>query len=286
MGSDTQGVLEAGHLEATTEAAAKGTTESRDSREASKADDEPPAKEHVALMAAGAAVAGATYGALRTVLSRDSTEDIVDFLHALGTTSVSGYGLMCMKPHPTFGRALPSTLASSRGPVVKMYAASLGYFIGDMCKILFDVTVRRSFPNLWLGRLAHHSIQLGASLPGIFGAGSSEDITLAWRSILCMAYVAEFSSIFLRLSNLLRRASAPHSLRQTCSWAVLASFFASRIVNFALAIRLYVNARPVFPDALFRLGAVVQVGGYTLSLGWFLKLLRIAVRTKGFAKLK
>mmetsp|Transcript_28670 Transcript_28670/g.66105 ORF Transcript_28670/g.66105 Transcript_28670/m.66105 type:complete len:287 (+) Transcript_28670:59-919(+) len=286
MGSDTQGLQKVEPLEAIADADAKRAPERGSSSGTEEESEEPPVREHVALMAVGAGVAGAIYGTLRTVLSRDSAEDIVDFLHALSTTSISGYGLLCMEPHPTFGRALPSKLASSRGPVVKMYAASLGYFMGDMCKILIDVTVRRSFPNLWLGRLAHHSIQLGASLPGIFGAGASEEITLVWRSILCMAYVAEFSSIFLRLSNLFRRAGAPSALRRTCSWSVLASFFASRIVNFALAIRLYVAARPVFPDALFRLGAVVQVGGYTLSLGWFLKLLRIAVRTNGFAKLK
>eukprot|EP00971_Amphidinium_carterae_P023464 462830-Amphidinium_carterae.1 len=236
-------------------------------------------------------MASVAYGTLRTMLSRDTSEDVVDFFHAVGTSAVSGCGWLAMEPHASLGRALPLRLSCGRGPVVRMFAVSLGYFIGDFFKILMDVTVRWSFPNLWLGRLVHHSIQLGATLPAIFGPAiygikSSADVTLACRSLLCMAYVAEFSSIFLRLSNIARRAKTSKSVQQLCSWAVLTSFFASRIVNFAWAIRLFLASRSVFPESLFRIGAIVQTGGYSLSLVWFFKLLRNALRTNGFAKLR
>mmetsp|Transcript_33095 Transcript_33095/g.77447 ORF Transcript_33095/g.77447 Transcript_33095/m.77447 type:complete len:304 (+) Transcript_33095:72-983(+) len=241
---------------------------------------EPPAREQLTVMAAGAAVGGLAYGAARSMVSRDSAEDIVDLAHAVCTSALSMHGMLSLEPHGRLKRTLPPKLASGRGPIVRMFSASLGYFLADMCKILVDVTIRKQYPHLWMGRLAHHTIQLGASLPGIFTSDAVAERTLAWRSVLCVAYVAEVSSIFLRLSNLLRRGNASWRIRQTCTWAVLASFFASRIVNFGRAIQLYIAARPVLPKGLFQLGVVVQLGGYSLSVGWFLKLLRIALRAQ------
>lgn len=245
-------------------------------------DDEPEASEHARTIAAGAVCSGAAYGLCRLLLSTDHTEDAVDMVHSLATSSTALYGLASMEHHPLHSRALPARLASGRGPVVRMFALSLGYFAADFVKIMVDVLARGKFPHLWAGRLAHHTVQLGANWPGIFCKGEPREQTLAWRSVLCMAYVAEVSSIFLRLSNLLRQGPAGARglrLRQAVNWALVVGFFGSRVVNFAFAIAMFVQASPVLPPTLFRLGAAVQASGYGLSAVWFTKILRIALKT-------
>lgn len=249
---------------------------------------EPTAVEHARSVAAGTLCSGAAYGLCRLLLSSEHTEDAVDMMHSLATSSTALYGLAVMERHPLHTIALPASLASGRGLVVKMFSLSLGYFIADFAKITGDVLLRGKYPHLWAGRLAHHTIQLGANWPGIFCKGKPRDQVLAWRSGLCMAYVAEVSSIFLRLSNLLRQGpqgARGLRLRQAVNWALVVSFFGSRIVNFACLITMFVQARPVLPPMLFGLGAAVQASGYGLSAVWFTKILRIALKTTGEATL-
>mmetsp|Transcript_46463 Transcript_46463/g.134565 ORF Transcript_46463/g.134565 Transcript_46463/m.134565 type:complete len:312 (-) Transcript_46463:413-1348(-) len=249
---------------------------------------EPSASEHARVIAAGTLCSGAAYGLCRLLLSSEHTEDTVDMVHSLATSSTALYGLASMERHPLHTRALPENLASGRGPVVKMFSLSLGYFLADFAKIAVDVLLRGKFPHLWAGRLAHHTIQLGANWPGIFCKGKPRDQALAWRSVLCMAYIAEVSSIFLRLSNLIRQGppgARGLRLRRAINWALVLSFFGSRIVNFACAISMFVQARPVLPPMLFGLGAAVQASGYGLSAVWFTKILRIALKTTGEATL-
>lgn len=240
--------------------------------------DEPDSMEHVRVIAQGAALSGTAYGFLRLFLSSDRTEDTVDIIHSFATSSVALYGMASMQPHKIHTRALPPHLASGRGLVVRMFSYSLGYFVADVVKIAVDVLVRGRFPKLWQGRLAHHWVQLGANAPGILGKGQPNERNLAWRSVLCMAYAAELSSIVLRLSNLVRDGGASVRIQRMVNWALAASFFGSRILNFPVAIAMFIKARPVLPAHLFRLGATVQVGGYLLSTIWFTKILRIATK--------
>jgi len=242
-------------------------------------EEEPSPKEHLQTIAAGTVASGMAYGLCRLLLPTDYTEDVVDMAHSLATSSVAIYGLASMDAHPLHDRSLPPRLASGRGPIVRMFCYSLGYFGADVAKIAMDVLIRNRFPHLWAGRLAHHFVQLGANAPGIFGRGKPAELKLAWRSVLCMAYIAEVSSIFLRLSNLARRGKAGVRVRQAVNWALVVSFFGSRVVNFAFAIAMFVRARPVLPPHLFRLGTTVQVGGYTLSAVWFTKIVQIALKT-------
>lgn len=244
--------------------------------------EEPETEECVRDIARGAVISGLTYGAVRLVAPTDHTEDIVDMAHSLLSSGTAFYGLSQMVPHSVHLRALPPSLASGRGLVVKMFSSSLGYFLADAIKIAFDVLLRGKYPHLWGGRLIHHTVQLGANFPGIFGKGQPSEQNLAWRSVLCMAYIAEFSSVFLRLSNLVRNGPSIR-LRLLTNWALVASFFGSRIVNFALAIAMFIKARPALPPSLFKLGATVQVGGYALSAVWFAKIVRIALKTPGLA---
>jgi len=241
-------------------------------------ESEPTAMEHVRFIAGSAAVSGAAYGLYRLVLPSERTEDAVDMVHSLATSAVAMYGMARMESQPLYGRALPPALAHGRGPVVKMFAASLGYFAADCVKIAVDVLLRGKYPHMWAGRLVHHFVQLGAIWPGLFCKGAPHEQVLAWRSNLCMAYVAELSSIFLRLSNLLRQGPARPKLQLVVNWALVVSFFGSRIVNFARAIAMFVRARPVLAPHLFRLGISVQASGYTLSAVWFLKVVRIALK--------
>jgi len=222
---------------------------------------------------------GTAYGLIRLFLSNVYTEDAIDMVHSAGTSFTSLYAFTQMRPHKVHTRALPSDLASGRGCVVRMFSISIGYFTADVIKIMLDVLVRNKYPNLWAGRLVHHFIQFGACFPAIFGRGQPPERNLAWRSVLCMAYIAELSSVFLRLSNMTRQSKVSIRLRQAINWALVASFFGSRIVNFAAAIAMFVKARKVLPPHLFQLGAVVQTGGYALSAGWFFKIVQIALKT-------
>lgn len=251
--------------------------------EETQACDEPSAEERCSTIALGALCSGAAYGCCRLALSTEHTEDAVDMVHSLASSSVALYGFASMEPHKQHTRALPASLAHGRGPVVRMFALSLGYFFADFLKITVDVVIRKRFPNLWLGRLIHHLVQLGANSPALFCEGKPRDQVLAWRSVLCMAYIAEVSSIFLRLSNMLR-SKAPGGarglkLQKAVNWALVLSFFLSRILNFPFAIAMFVKARPCLPPTLFRLGAAVQASGYALSTVWFTKIVRIALKT-------
>lgn len=240
-------------------------------------DDEPSSHEHARTIAIAAATSGAAYGLCRLTLPSASAEDVVDIVHSLGTSSMAIYGAASMEPNAICVRSLPAHLSAGRGPIVRMFAGSLGYFLADAIKIAVDTLIRGKFPHLWQGRLAHHVIQLGANMPGIFCKGLPKDQNLAWRSVLCLAYLAEVSSIFLRLSNIVRQVGRPR-LARAVNWGLVMSFFGCRIVNFWFAIAMYVKARGVLPARLFQLGLTVQAGGYLLSAAWFMKIVRIALK--------
>merc|ERR1712196_741378 len=190
------------------------------------------------------------------------------------------YGLTNMIPNKLHTRALPPHLADARGPIVRMFCHSLGYFLADLVKITGDIALRGKFPNLWQGRLIHHIVQIGANTPAILGQGKPAEQNCAQRSVLCMAYLAELSSVFLRLSNLLRARPHHVKLRLLVNWTLVVTFLGSRVVNFPLAIAMWFKARPLFPPALFKAMAAIQAGGFTLSAVWFFRIVQIALNTK------
>eukprot|EP00931_Biecheleriopsis_adriatica_P120804 TRINITY_DN95900_c0_g1_i1.p1 TRINITY_DN95900_c0_g1~~TRINITY_DN95900_c0_g1_i1.p1 ORF type:complete len:286 (+),score=38.01 TRINITY_DN95900_c0_g1_i1:78-935(+) len=239
---------------------------------------EPDVQEHLADIGCGSLVSAGTYGACRLFFSKEQTEDMVDMVHSAASSCVAVHGFMSMTPHPLHVRALPPKLASASGPVVRMFKYSLGYFAADLLLIIYDICILRKFPKLWIGRLFHHFIQFAANAPCIFGKGCSPQQNLAVRSTLCMAYMAELSSVFLRASNLAR--GGPLRTRQLVNWTLVASFFYARIWNFPRATLMYLKAKPLISQRIFRLQLSIQAAGCALSAGWFTKILQIALKTK------
>ncbi|OLP84994.1 hypothetical protein AK812_SmicGene34065 [Symbiodinium microadriaticum] len=164
-----------------------------------------------------------------------------------------------------------------RGPVVRMFCHSLGYFLADVGLILVRGGVFRNWPKLWAARLTHHFIQTCAVSPCLFRTRPAE--ALALRSVLCIAYFAEFSNIFLRLSNFLRRRNGSISLRRAVNLMLLGSFAASRMFNFAFAMRVFWLARAYVHPRIFQMLISIQASGYMLNLAWFVKIAQIAAKS-------
>lgn len=229
----------------------------------------------------GAAAAAAAYGLTCTMLHGDSalSEDMVDMLHSVYTSLVAARGIFALRRHAVFEVALPPGLEEGTSPVLRMFCHSTGYFLADVCLVVFELCVRRQLPRLWAGRLAHHAIQLATNFTCIFTVARTEE-RLAIRSGLCIAYFAEFSSVFLRLNNLVRRSSALSGRRSRCclTWSLLISFALCRLVNFGFLIRCWLKARPVVSPTSFHLMLGIQIPAYAMNVGWFMKIARSAVR--------
>merc|ERR1712113_372647 len=152
-----------------------------------------------------------------------------------------------------------------------------GYFCADVALIFIDVLFRGKFPHLWAGRLGHHFVQIVANSYCSFGRNQRADVMLANRSVLCTAYMAELSSVLLRLSNLVRHG--PVGVKRFINWVLVATFFGSRIVNFPWAIAMYWRCHTIAPANMYRTYILTTSAGYALSLGWFLKILKIAMKS-------
>mmetsp|Transcript_127599 Transcript_127599/g.285438 ORF Transcript_127599/g.285438 Transcript_127599/m.285438 type:complete len:280 (+) Transcript_127599:56-895(+) len=239
--------------------------------------EEPGNQEQVRGILQGLWVSGAAYGLVRLFATSERTEDIVDMAHSLVSSSMALFGFASMETHSLHMRALPSALSSGSGPIVRMFKMSTGFFTADLLLIISSLASGHR-PNLWQGRLIHHFVQFGANAPAIFAKEQPREQVIAWRSVLCMAYIAELSSIFLRLSNLTRSAASLR-LRRAVNLALLFSFLGSRIVNFPTAISMFVKARPVLHPRLFNLGLGVQAAGYLMNAVWFVKIFQIALKT-------
>jgi len=238
-------------------------------------EEEPVAKFRAIAVGAGAAMI--SYGAADTFAQGDSSfaEDVVDLMHSAYTSKVAISGIASLEPHEEHTVALPSRLSKGRGPVVRMFCHSLGYFFADVLLILFG-GLSGNLPSMWAGRLIHHVIQTCANTPCIFRTKPSE--ALALRSVLCIAYFAEFSNIFLRLSNLLRRRKSPPRVLQALNFALLGSFGVSRLANFFFAVRIFWQARSHIQPHIFKMLTTIQVSGYILNLLWFFKIAKIAMK--------
>lgn len=248
-----------------------------DKQDVNRVSDEPTAAEHGCSIVAGAAAASLSYGLCRLFVPSERAEDIVDMVHSLGTSGIAIYGVSVMKPHPLHIRRLPAHLASGSGPIVRMFTCSMGYFCADFALIVIDVLFRGKFPRLWGGRIVHHIVQITANSYCAFGKQQRADVMLANRSVLCTAYMAELSSVLLRLSNLVRQG--PVGTRRAINWLLVVTFFFSRIVNFPYAMAMYRNCHTIAPPNMYRSFLVATTAGYALSLGWFFKIVKIAQKT-------
>mmetsp|Transcript_21114 Transcript_21114/g.39683 ORF Transcript_21114/g.39683 Transcript_21114/m.39683 type:complete len:283 (-) Transcript_21114:117-965(-) len=239
-------------------------------------DEEPVPKARSIALGTGAAMV--SYGMAEALAGGDPeiAEDVVDFLHSAYTSSIAVRGIRALEPHPRHRVALPSHLATGSGPVVRMFCHSIGYFFADVGLILVRGGLFGNWPKLWAARLTHHVIQACAVLPCIFRTEKSE--ALALRSVLCIAYFAEFSNLFLRLSNALRRRGGRPSLQRAVNVALLGSFAASRMFNFGFAMRVFWLAKAMVHPRLFQMIASIQASGYLLNLVWFVKIAQIVAK--------
>ena len=159
-----------------------------------------------------------------------------------------------------------------------LFATSLAYFWCDVIWIAVQ-RARGRAPHLWLGRLAHHAVQTAANAPVLLSAGRQRRIMSAY---LGLAYTAELSTIFLRLSRLLprlrRRARLDGALLRWLDCqnrrALLATFVVFRLVNFPICGRLIARNRAELPRAVVRTHASFATLAYVLNVGWFVRLAR------------
>lgn len=240
-------------------------------------EDEDP-KAHAKSIAWGAVGAGLVYGASKTLAggSSSAAEDVTDLLHSAYSSSIALSGVVALEFNSEHYVALPKGQRRGDGRVVQMFCHSMGYFFADVILIAGELSIFHRLPHLWIGRLLHHAIQACAVLPCIFRTKSDKECC-ALRTVLCVAYLAELSNLFLRLSNILRPAPRPQ-LRKAVNWALLATFASTRILNFWIAVSIFWAARPHVNKNIFRMLTSIQAAGYILNIGWFLKIAQIATR--------
>mmetsp|Transcript_115717 Transcript_115717/g.248648 ORF Transcript_115717/g.248648 Transcript_115717/m.248648 type:complete len:104 (-) Transcript_115717:8-319(-) len=88
-----------------------------------------------------------------------------------------------------------------------------------------------------------------------------------------MAYLAEASSIPLRLASLARRRGSPVAMVGALDAATLALFAASRMANGLWCLRLVWAARAHLAPATLRLQLLGAAGAYVMNAAWFAQLL-------------
>ena len=112
----------------------------------------------------------------------------------------------------------------------KFVLCSTTYFALDVAHIFASLIAGRA-PQQWRGRLAHHLIQFVANLPAL--QRRDPPTAAVVRRYLLLAYLAEASTVVLRLRSLARaRGVGGPALQASLLKALLASFALTRLVNF------------------------------------------------------
>ncbi|CAE7393300.1 unnamed protein product [Symbiodinium natans] len=119
-----------------------------------------------------------------------------------------------------------------------MFARSLGYFWTDVLYIM-GCRFCGHRPHMWRERLGHHALQTLANLSCLVRGPGLE----ARRCTLAFAYMAEASSVPLRLLALARRANAGDAVLGALRVCTLWVFGLSRILNGAFCMSLLVASR-------------------------------------------
>lgn len=232
-----------------------------------------PLVRHAACAVAAASAVYATTLALSGG-SHDVAEDITDFVHSAAAVRASSQSALSFeRTRSKHAIALrPADDAAAR----RFLCASTAYFGADACFVCVQLS-RGVRPRLWAGRLAHHAVQFAANGPALAGSSGR-----AVRPYLMLAYMAEVSTLFLRLRSLLRRAAPERAgLIRATSRLLLASFAVTRLLNFPLCTALIWARRDVLRPAILKLHLAFAAAGITLNAGWFVALLRSASREAG-----
>ncbi|CAE7172571.1 hypothetical protein AK812_SmicGene20462 [Symbiodinium microadriaticum] len=223
--------------------------------------------------AAGGAVAALLFATVRSFKDVDSAEDIVDLCHSLYTCCVSASAASgaskqrrkrCDDEESEVLVLSPRAYAS----VTAMFARSLGYFWADALYI-FGCRLWGHRPHMWRERLGHHALQTLANWSCLVKGPGLE----ARRCTLAFAYMAEASSVPLRLLALARRAKAEGVIKvlRACTLCV---FGLSRILNGAFCMSLLVASRRHVSDKMLMLQLSGAAAAYAMNWAWFLRLIR------------
>eukprot|EP00439_Symbiodinium_sp_Y106_P024743 s3618_g3.t1 len=149
-----------------------------------------------------------------------------------------------------------------------MFARSLGYFWADALYI-FGCRLWGHRPHMWRERLGHHALQTLANWSCLVPGPGLE----ARRCTLAFAYLAEASSVPLRLLALARRAKAEPVIKvlRACTLWI---FGLSRILNGAFCMSLLVASRRHVSDKMLMLQLSGAAAAYAMNWAWFLRLSR------------
>lgn len=247
----------------------------------------------------GAVMATAVYlTILAATHDAETTEDLVDLCHSVCTfvsaarcsiagmveavlTVARGDGEHRLLPNRD-GKETPVLLAPASDHVAAtMVWRSMGYFWADFLYVLAARACGLR-PHQWVERLAHHALQSVANLTCLLPGAMPR----MRARIIAQAYLAEGSSIPLRLSSLLARrvrngtsAGFP-SLQRGLHAATLTSFAMFRLVNFLWIARIIISGRRLVDPVKWRLQFCFGWPVYALNAAWFSMLLRKGMRRR------
>lgn len=224
--------------------------------------------------AAQGACGGATVFLAALLAARDAgvAEDVVDLLHAASTFSLAATACRTTKLGVE-GTGLEAGEVRMLAPwaerrAAAMFRMSLGFFWADAAYV---VTARAAGhrPHQWAERLLHHALQSVANLSCLVpGPGLR-----ARLCFLAFAYLAEGSSVPLRLTSLARRVAAPAVILRRLRVATLAVFTLVRVVNGPWSMYLIWAARRHLAPSILRLQLTFGGVAYAMNCAWFLQLL-------------
>jgi hypothetical protein len=212
--------------------------------------------------------------AIAALVGVDAGEDVIDLIHSIWASNASMRIAQTLQPS---GRHIVLLPREAMERAQTLFRRSLAYFWCDLIFIAIQ-RARGISPHLWVGRIAHHAIQTAANVPVIFSSGRRRRIMSTYLSL---AYMAELSSICLRLSRLLKRLRGRRALdgrvlrglTELNHRALLLLFALFRLVNFPLCGRLIWSNRSELGPATVRCHLGFASASYTMNCVWFVKLL-------------
>ena len=217
-------------------------------------------------------------------------EDLVDLAHSAVAMVCSVDAIVAAEQAPikrpwqiidTGAPCVAKTVAQSRAlvpvlpPEVDARArtfvlCSTTYFACDVCLVLSSLACGRK-PHQWAGRLAHHAIQFVANLPALARDPSAAVV----RKYLLAAYLAEASTILLRLRGLSRATGVGGTkARALMLRGLLVTFAITRLVNFPLNTLAIYRAKLGLPSIVWKLHLAFAAAGIALSSAWFAQIVQ------------
>ena len=268
------------------------------------------------LVTSTALAVSASYAAALCV-TRDArlSEDVIDLAHSVIATACSASavsdagGLYGTPPPPAWAMVVAEEEGKQEGPWTSWLASKMSpslqsallplrralvpvlppdaderarrfvlcsssYFACDLGLILSSLLIGRQ-PHQWAGRLIHHVIQFVANAP----AFSRDSTGAVVRRYLLTAYLAEASTVLLRIRGISRSTGGGAGTQKMLLRALLLSFVLSRLLNFPLNMHAIYQAKAALPPSVWRLHLAFAAAGIALSAAWFKQLSSGAIKS-------